>query len=207
MATLVPLVVLVPLLSAALTLVLGRRARPQRIVSVLALVAVLAISVVLLIGVDSDGAVVVEAGGWAAPFGIVLVVDRLSALMLVVSSLVLLAVLIFSVGQGLADGDDETPVSIYHPTYLILTTGVMVAFIAGDLFNLYVGFEILLVSSYVLITLGGTASRVRAGVTYIIVSLLSSILFLAAIGMVYGALGTVNLAQVAERVQDLPLDV
>jgi len=207
MATLVPLVVLVPLLSAALTLVLGRRARPQRIVSVLALVAVLAISVALLIGVDSDGAVVVEAGGWAAPFGIVLVVDRLSALMLVVSSLVLLAVLIFSVGQGLADGDDETPVSIYHPTYLILTTGVMVAFIAGDLFNLYVGFEILLVSSYVLITLGGTASRVRAGVTYIIVSLLSSILFLAAIGMVYGALGTVNLAQVAERVQDLPLDV
>jgi len=126
--------------------------------------------------------------------------------MLVVSSVVLLAVLIFSIGQGLADGDDETPVSIYYPTYLILTTGVMVAFIAGDLFNLYVGFEILLVASYVLITLGGTRSRIRAGVTYVIVSLLSSILFLAAIGMVYGALGTVNLAQVAERVQELPLD-
>jgi multicomponent Na+:H+ antiporter subunit D len=207
MATLVPLVVLVPLLAAALTLVLGRRARPQRIVALLALVSVLTISIALLIGVDSGEAIVVEAGGWPAPFGIVLVVDRLSALMLVVSSLVLLAVLVFSVGQGLADGDDETPVSIYYPTYLILTTGVMVAFIAGDLFNLYVGFEILLVASYVLITLGGTATRIRAGITYVIVSLMSSILFLAAIGMVYGALGTVNLAQVAERVQDLPTDV
>lgn len=207
MEALVPLVVLVPLFAAALTLVLGRRARPQRIVAALALTVVLGISVALLVGVDAGGAVVVEAGNWATPLGIVLVVDRLSALMLVVSSVVLLAVLIFSIGQGLADGDDETPVSIYYPTYLILTTGVMVAFIAGDLFNLYVGFEILLVASYVLITLGGTRSRIRAGITYVIVSLLSSILFLAAIGMVYGALGTVNLAQVAERVQELPLDV
>lgn len=207
MATLVPLVVLVPLLAAGLTLVLARRARPQRIVAALALTVVLGISVALLIGVDAEGAVVVEVGNWPTPFGIVLVVDRLSALMLVISSIVLLAVLVFSIGQGLADGDDETPVSIYYPTYLILTTGVMVAFVAGDLFNLYVGFEILLVASYVLITLGGTQARIRAGVTYVIVSLLSSILFLASIGMVYGALGTVNLAQVADRMSELPIDV
>ncbi|MFM2354166.1 MAG: hypothetical protein RLZZ608_1572, partial [Actinomycetota bacterium] len=159
-AALVPLVVLVPLMAAALTLVLGRRARPQRIVAALALTTVLAISIVLLIGVDQQGAVIVEAGNWPTPFGIVLAVDRLAALMLVVSSIVLLAVLVFSIGQGLADGDDETPVSIYYPTYLILTTGVMVAFVAGDLFNLYVGFEILLVASYVLITLGGTQARI-----------------------------------------------
>lgn len=207
MNALVPLVVLVPLLGAALTLVLGRRARPQRIVAAASLVVVLAIGVALLIAVDTTGPLVVEAGNWQAPLGIVLIVDRLSALMVVVSAVVLLAVLIFSIGQGLADGDDETPVSIYYPTYLILTTGVMVAFVAGDLFNLYVGFEILLVASYVLITLGGTESRIRAGVTYVIVSLLSSILFLAAIGMVYGALGTVNLAQIAQRMADLPIDV
>lgn len=207
MNALVSLVVLVPLLGAALTLVLGRRARPQRIVAAASLVAVLGIGIALLAVVDGSGPLVVEAGNWQAPFGIVLIVDRLSALMIVVSAVVLLAVLFFSIGQGLADGDDETPVSIYYPTYLILTTGVMVAFVAGDLFNLYVGFEILLVASYVLITLGGTESRIRAGVTYVIVSLLSSILFLAAIGMVYGALGTVNLAQVAQRVQELPIDV
>jgi multicomponent Na+:H+ antiporter subunit D len=127
--------------------------------------------------------------------------------MVVVSAIVLLAVLVFSVGQGLADGDDETPVSIYFPTYLILAAGVFTAFIAGDLFNLYVGFEILLVSSYVLITLGGTEARIRAGITYIVVSLLSSLLFLASIAMIYGAVGTVNLAQISVRMAEIPTDV
>ena len=207
MTALVPLVVLVPLFGAAITLVIGFRPRLQRLVAITVLVIELGLGAAMLIIVDTVGPLVVDVGGWAAPFGISLVVDRLSALMVLVSAIVLLAVLVFSAGQGIADGDDETPVSIYNPTYLILTTGVMVAFVSGDLFNLYVGFEILLVASYVLITLGGTESRIRAGVTYVIVSLLSSLLFLAAIGMIYGALGTVNLAQVAARVQDLPLDV
>jgi multicomponent Na+:H+ antiporter subunit D len=207
MTALVPLVVLVPLLGAAVTLVLGFRPKLQRIVAITALVIELALGIALIVAVDAGGPLVMEVGGWSAPFGIVLVVDRLSALMVLVAAVVLLAVLVFSAGQGIADGDDETPVSIYNPTYLILTTGVMVAFVAGDLFNLYVGFEILLVASYVLITLGGTEARIRAGVTYVIVSLLSSLLFLAAIAMVYGALGTVNLAQVASRMQDLPADL
>lgn len=207
MNALVPFVVLVPLLAAAVTLVLGRRPRAQRLVTIAALTIVLALGVVLLLVVDARGSLVVDVGGWAAPFGIVLVVDRLAALMVVVSALVLLAVLVFSVGQGLADGDQETPVTIYYPTYLILATGVMNAFIAGDLFNLYVGFEILLVASYVLITLGGTEARIRAGVTYIVVSLVSSMIFLAAIAMIYGATGTVNLAQLAVRLGDLPVDV
>lgn len=207
MNALVPLVVLVPLIGAAIALVLGRRPRAQRIVTLLALTIVLAIGIVLLLVVDAQGSLVMDVGGWAAPFGIVLVVDRLAALMVVVSALVLLAVLVFSVGQGLADGDAETPVTIYYPTYLILATGVMNAFIAGDLFNLYVGFEILLVASYVLITLGGTEARIRAGVTYIVVSLVSSMIFLAAIAMIYGATGTVNLAQLAVRLGDLPVDV
>ena len=133
-----------------------------------------------------------------------LYVDRLSALLVVVSSIVLLAVLLFSVGQGAADGDDDTPVSIFHPSYLILGAGIFNAFIAGDLFNLYVGFEILLVASYVLITLGSTESRIRTGVVYIVVSLVSSILFLAAIAMIYGALGTVNMVQISERMGELP---
>ena len=207
MTALVPLVVLVPLLGAAVTLALGFRPQAQRIVAIVALVIELGLGIALLVAVDAGGPLAMELGGWSAPFGIVLVVDRLSAVMVLVSAVVLLAVLLFSVGQGIADGDEETPVSIYNPTYLILTTGVMVAFVSGDLFNLYVGFEILLVASYVLITLGGTEARIRAGVTYVIVSLLSSLLFLASIAMVYGALGTVNLAQVAARMQDLPADV
>jgi multicomponent Na+:H+ antiporter subunit D len=207
MITLVPLVVMLPLLGAASALILGKRPHLQRIVAIGTLAAVLVISVVLLVVVDDSAPLVVEVGGWQAPFGIVLVVDRLAALMLVVSALVLLAVLVYSVGQGLADGDSETPVSIYFPTYLILAAGVFTAFIAGDLFNLYVGFEILLVSSYVLITLGGTEARIRAGVTYIVVSLLSSLLFLASIAMIYGAVGTVNIAQISARMAEIPTDV
>jgi multicomponent Na+:H+ antiporter subunit D len=207
MNSLVPLVVMLPLIGAACALILGGRPHAQRLVTLVVLVAVLAVSIVMLVVVDAGEPLMMEVGGWEAPFGIVLIVDRLTALMLVVSASVLLAVLVFSVGQGLADGDDETPVSIYYPTYLILATGVFNAFIAGDLFNLYVGFEILLVSSYVLITLGGTEARIRAGVTYIVVSLVSSMLFLASIAMIYGAVGTVNIAQISMRMADVPIDV
>ena len=206
-AILGPLPVVLPLLGAGLTLTMTGRAAAQRLVSITVLTVVLAVAVVLLLLVDEAGAQSVVIGGWRPPLGIVLVVDRLSALLLVTSATVALAVLIYAVGQGMTDGDDsETPVSIFHPTYLILIAGVANAFLTGDLFNLYVGFEILLTASYVLLTLGGTEARLRAGVTYVIVSLVSSVLFLSAIGLVYGATGTVNLAQLAERLDALPAD-
>lgn len=205
-SVLVPLLVTLPLLGAAVTLAFGKRTRLQAVVSVVTLAAVAVIAAVLLVEVDAteSGAVAVEVGDWAAPFGIVLYVDRLAALLVLVSSVVLLAVLLFAVGQGFADGPEDTPISIFNPSYLILAAGIFNAFIAGDLFNLYVGFEILLVASYVLITLGSTESRIRSGAVYIVVSLVSSILFLAAIAMIYGALGTVNMAQIAERMNELP---
>ncbi|MFQ1001684.1 Na+/H+ antiporter subunit D [Modestobacter sp. SSW1-42] len=203
-SVLTPLPVLLPLLGAAGALLVGRHPRTQRTLSILVLSAVLAVSVALLVLADAEGAQAVSVGGWPVPLGVVLVVDRLSALMLVVASSVALAVLVFAVGQGSADGDEETPLSIFHPTFLVLIAGVSNAFLAGDLFNLYVGFEILLTASYVLLTLGGSAPRIRAGITYIVVSLLSSLLFLAAIALVYAATGTVNMAQLAVRLAELP---
>ncbi|WP_127794556.1 Na+/H+ antiporter subunit D [Agromyces sp. LHK192] len=205
---LVPLLVLLPLLGAATALILGRHRRAQMAVSTSVLAAVAAIAAVLLAIVDRTGAgIVVAVGAWEPPFGIVLVVDRLSAIMVLISALVLLGVLVYAVGQGIADQHRETPVSIFHPSYLILAAGVCNAFIAGDLFNLYVGFEILLAASYVLLTLGGTGERIRAGVTYIIVSLVSSLFFLSAIALIYGATGTANLAQLSVRLGALPADV
>ncbi len=205
MSALVPLIVMLPLLGAALTLIFGRSPRLQVVVTTVTLVTVSIIAAVLLLAVDaSDQPFAVSVGGWPVPFGIILYVDRLAALLVLISSIVLLAVLLFSIGQGAADGAEETPISIFNPTYLILAAGIFDAFIAGDLFNLYVGFEILLVASYVLITLGSTESRIRTGAVYIVVSLVSSILFLAAIALIYGAVGTVNMAQVAERVAQLP---
>ena len=205
MSSLVPLLVTLPLLGAAIALIAGRHRRTQITVSIATLTLTMVIAAVLLVYVDASNVpIAVSVGGWPVPFGIVLYVDRLAALLVLVSSVVLLSVLLFSVGQGAEDGDEDTPVSIFHPSYLILAAGIFTAFIAGDLFNLYVGFEILLVASYVLITLGGTENRIRTGVVYIVVSLVSSILFLAAIGAIYGALGTVNMAQLSERMVELP---
>jgi multicomponent Na+:H+ antiporter subunit D len=201
---LAPLPVLLPLLGAAGALLVARHPTFQRTLSTVVLAAVLTVSVVLLFVADAESASAVSVGGWPVPLGIVLVVDRLSALMLVVASTVALGVLVFAVGQGAADGSEETPLSIFHPTFLVLVAGVSNAFLAGDLFNLYVGFEILLMASYVLLTLGGTAARIRGGITYIIVSLTSSLLFLAAIGLIYASTGTVNMAQLAVRLGELP---
>ncbi len=202
----VPLPVVLPLAAAGLALVLWRNARAQGVISVVALSLVLVTSVALLVAADS-GPLVLDIGSWAAPVGIDLVADRLSTLMLTVSSAVTLCVLLYSLAQGLADNNAETPVAIFHPTYLVLTAGVANAFLTGDLFNLFVGFEMLLVASYVLITLGGTGERIRAGTIYVVVSLLSSLLFLLAVALVYAATGTVNMAQLAMRLDEIDPDV
>ncbi|HEY3436137.1 MAG TPA: Na+/H+ antiporter subunit D [Actinotalea sp.] len=198
----VPLPVVLPLVGAGLTLVRWRNVAAQRVISVAALTLGLLASVTLLLAVG-NGPLVVDVGGWAAPVGIDLVADNLSALMLTISSAVTLCVLVYSLAQGVADGDRETPVAIFHPTYLVLCAGVANAFVSGDLFNLYVGFEILLAASYVLLTLGGTGERIRAGTIYVVVSLVSSMVFLLAIGLIYAATGTVNLAQLALRLPEL----
>ena len=138
------------------------------------------------------------------PLGITLVVDRLSALMLVVSSIVLLAVVVYAIGQGIRDGDERQPVSIFLPTYLVLSAGVCNAFLAGDLFNLFVGFEVLLAASFVLLTIGASTERVRAGISYVMVSMVSSLIFLVGIALVYAATGTLNMAELAVRMDGVP---
>ncbi|WP_273652659.1 Na+/H+ antiporter subunit D [Cellulomonas fimi] len=199
---LVPLPVVVPLSAAGLALALYRRPTLQRVVSVVALTIVVVVSAALLVLAD-DGPLVVDVGGWAAPVGIDLVADRLSALMLTVSATVTLCVLLYSLAQGQEDDEESAPISIFHPTYLVLTAGVANAFLSGDLFNIYVGFEILLAASFVLLTLGGTRERIRAGTIYVVVALLSSVLFLVALASIYAATGTVNLAQLAIRLPEI----
>ena len=207
LAALVPLPVVLPLLAAGINLLAGTRVRLQNLVTGVTLMAVLGISGVLLWATDKQGIQVVAVGGWELPFGISLVVDRLSALMLVVSMLVTLSVFIYAVGQEMLDDANQSPVSVFNPAYLILCAGVADSFIAGDLFNLYVGFEMLLVASFVLITIGVTPERVRVGATYIVVSLLSSLIFLGSIAFIYAATGTVNMADLAVKLSMLPEDI
>ena len=203
-ASLVPLPVVLSLVGAGIAVAVAGRPNLQRTVTVTTLSLVLAVSVALLYGADSEGPLTVEVGGWPARMGIVLVVDRMAALMLVVASVVTLGVLLYSIGQGSASTDEDAPVPIFYPTMLVLSAGVSNTFITGDLFNLYVGFEILLAASFVLLTLGGTESRIRAGVSYVVVSLLASLIFLTAIALIYAATGTVNMAELTGRLAELP---
>ena len=204
MNALIPVPVLLPLLGAGLALVLVRRPRAQLVVSVSILSVVVALAAFLVWHVDQHGTMSVWVGGWDPPLGIALVADRLSTLMLLVSTSVALGVLVYSIGQGMIDDSSDTPVAIYHPTFLILVAGVSNAFLSGDLFNIFVSFEMLLFASYVLLTLGGTESRIRAGTIYVVVNMLSSMLFLISIAAVYGATGSVNLARLHEALQALP---
>lgn len=203
----VPLLVVLPLIGAGLTLAAARRTIVQRVVSMTVLGAMLVAAAVLLWAADTLGPQVMLVGGWLPWEGVVLVVDRLAALMVIVSTTVTMGVLAYSIGQGASSFDDESdghsPLPVFHPTILVLAAGVTTTFISGDLFHLYVGFEMLLAASFVLLTLGGTQERVRAGTTYVLVSLLSSSIFLAAIGMVYAAAGSVNLAILAQRLSEI----
>jgi multicomponent Na+:H+ antiporter subunit D len=153
----------------------------------------------VLVVVHRDGPQAVTLGGWPAVVGISLVADLFSALMLVVSLVTVLAVLVFAVGQRHSDD-----MAAFHPAYLVLTAGVSLAFVTGDLFNLFVSFEVMLAASYVLITLGGKRDQVRHGMTYVVINMIASALFLTAIALVYAATGTVNMADLATKLGTLP---
>ena len=200
MTALVTLPVLLPLVGAALSILFGRSRRVQRTIALSTLTAVLGMAVALLVEVDRHGPVSVQAGGWPAPVGITLIADRFSAIMLVVASVMLLSVLVYAIGQP---GAERNHVG-FQSIYLVLAAGVAAAFLTGDLFNLFVAIEMMLTASYVLITLGGRLEQVRSGMTYIVISLLASVLFVAMLAFVYASTGTVNMADLAGKVGDLP---
>ena len=195
--------ILLPAVAAGLILIL-KRTGTQRAVALITLTALAVIAAVMIITVDIHGIQTVQMGGWEAPVGITLVSDRLSTIMVFVSSLVLLAVQWYGISQGVRDGGDDEPVAVFLPVYMLLTMGVNLSFLAGDMFNLYVGFEVFLVASYVLLTLGASPGRVRFGIGYVMVSVASSMVFLFALGMVYAAVGTVNMAQAGIRMEEVP---
>lgn len=199
MNALIALPIVLPLTAAAVCIVVGRWRAAQRAVSVTTLCSLVIASIVLLVFVDRDGIEATQAGGWPAPFGITLVADRFAASLLVVSLVMLLAVLVYAIGQG----DVESRHVGFHPVYLALSAGVSASFLTGDLFNLFVAFEVMLTASYVLLTLGGRPDQIRTGMTYVVISLVASALFVTAIGFIYASTGTVNLADLAMRIGEL----
>jgi multicomponent Na+:H+ antiporter subunit D len=199
----VPLPVLLPLLGAAVSILVGRSRATQRAIGVTVLTAVVVITVLLLVEVDRNGPVVAQSGDWPAPLGITLIADRLAAIMLVLASVTLLAVLVYAIGEP---GAERNHVG-FQSVYLILAAGVSLSFLTGDLFNLFVAFELMLTASYVLLTLGGRREQVRASMTYVVISLVASTLFVTALALLYAATGTVNMADLSERIATLPSGV
>ena len=203
-ANLLAVPVAAPLLTAALILLLARwggrrRIRQQIALTSLALCLNLAVSLLLFRATAVQGEqFVLQMGGWSAPFGITVYGDGLSATLLLLTALVALAVYPFAV----ATIDYHRERMGFHPLYLFLLVGVNGAFLAGDLFNLYVFFEVLLMASFVLLTVGAQPAQTNSGIRYVVLNLLASTVFLVAAGVAYGTLGTLNMAQIAQR---LPL--
>ncbi len=195
MSVILPL--LVPLTTAILCLVVPYRTA-QRYISLAGALALLAAGLYLLTQLE-EGIQVMQMGNWPAPFGITFVADHLSALLVVVTGVVAVAVTLYA----LEANDAPRERLGYHALVHFLLVGVNGAFLTGDIFNLYVWFEVLLISSFVLMVLGGERAQLSGGVKYFAVSLLSSILFLSAVGLLYGATGALNLADLAIRVEAL----
>lgn len=185
--------VLIPLAASILTVFVRRSMSAQRGLHILSAAVSLAVSLVLLERVATGDILVLHVGSWPAPFGITFVADLLSALMVAVTATVSLAVAVTSMGS--IDGERER--FGYHGFVLVMLAGVNGAFLTGDLFNLYVWFEVLLMASFVLMTLGNERGQLEGGMKYVTLNLMSSALFLAGVGLLYGATGSLNMAELA----------
>ncbi len=193
MNRLIILPVLVPLTTALIMLLLPRRIAVHRLLGVLSTLLLSVVSVILLNSVLSGGILSLQAGGWAAPFGITMVVDTFSCIMLAMASLIGLTTAIYSIGSV----DEKQEHNFYHPLIQLLLMGINGAFLTGDIFNLYVWFEVMLISSFVLLVLEGKPEQFEGAIKYVTLNLLSSAIFLAAVGILYGMAGTLNMADLA----------
>ena len=186
--------VVLPLAAAALLLLFDeRRYRLKAALSLTAAFALLALAMVLVSRAEAPVAHVYALGGWPAPFGIVLVADRLSALMVLLAAALGAAALVFSIARWQRAGPR------FHSLVQFLLAGLNGAFLTGDLFNLFVFFELLLVASYALALHGSGIARVRASLHYIVMNLAASLLFLIGVSLMSGVAGTLNMADLAAR--------
>ena len=191
--TLLVLPILVPMTTAAILMLAPMRPSLQRWIALTGSVLLLGSAILLFRAVEAGGIQVLQVSGWPAPFGITLVADLLSAMLVVAVGVVGTA----TTAAAFAGVDPRREAFGYHPLIQILLMGVAGAFLTGDLFNLYVWFEVMLVASFVLISLHRTRAQVEAAFKYVTINLIASSIFLTALGLLYGAAGTLNMADLA----------
>lgn len=187
---------LVPMITAALSFILTSDIKSRGVISIFGSIALLMLSFILLYQVSSTGPVSNQMGGWQAPMGITLIADMLSAILVVVTAIVSLCVNVYSVG----DISRDRIAGGFYTFLNMLIVGVIGAFLTGDLFNMYVWFEVMLISSFALLVLGGNKVQLDGAVKYVAINLISTVLLLTAIGLLYGLTGTLNMADLYIRV-------
>jgi multicomponent Na+:H+ antiporter subunit D len=185
--------ILVPLSTAAVLMLAPKRPRPQRWISLAGSILLLVSTLAVFLRVNAEGVQVLQISNWPAPFGITVVADLLSAILVVAVGVVGTAITVVA----FAGVDPRREAFGYHPLIQILLMGVAGAFLTGDLFNLYVWFEVMLVASFVLMALHRTSAQVEAAFKYVTINLIASSIFLTALGLLYGATGTLNMADLA----------
>lgn len=187
--------ILIPLLGGVLQAFMGYAPISLRRTLALGTTVLLLVSTIVLLVMADDGSYRLYAfGNWEPPFGIVLVLDRLAALMLVMTAVLALFAHLFSIG-GADEGNRQ-----FHGLFLFQLMGLNIAFMTGDLFNLFVAFEVLLIASYGLLMHGGGTARTVPGLHYVVLNLVGSAVFLISVGMIYSVTGTLNMADLAVRV-------
>lgn len=191
--------ILLPMLAAAFMLLppLSQSIIRQRFFAVTVMMTIVAVSTWLLLTAHQQGTQLYVLGGWQPPFGIVLVADRLSTLMVLLTSILGLGAQLYACA-----GDDKEGM-YFHPLFMFQILGVNGAFLTGDIFNLFVFFEVLLIASYALLIHGGGKQKTKANVHYVILNLVGSSIFLFALGILYGTLGSLNIEDMAAKVGSL----
>lgn len=195
----VVLPVLVPLVAAVLSIACWRSTRLQRHIAVAGTGLLLLVTILLISQVHDQGFVVLQAGGWTAPFGITLVADMLSAIMLVLAGIIAVSIAVFSLAQTPKRHEKFG----YYPLLHMLLAGVCGSFLTGDIFNLFVWFEVMLLSSFALLTLGGERAQMEGAIKYVTLNLFSSAVFLSAVGLLYGTAGTLNMADIGDKLSQV----
>ncbi|PLT34018.1 Na+/H+ antiporter subunit D [Bacillus sp. V5-8f] len=191
--------VLLPLLTGIILIFFSNHIKIQRFISLVSSALGIVISCLLIGKVHDQGILALQVGSWEAPFGISIVADMLASLLVLTTNIIGFAVLIYSF-YSIGTGRERY---FYYSFVQFLLVGVNGAFLTGDIFNLFVFFEVMLMSSYVLLVLGGTKTQLRESLKYILVNVISSALFVIAVAYLYSVVGTLNMAHISKRIAEV----
>ena len=191
--------IIIPFFFAVIMLLLWNKVSLHKYFNLASCVISLIVSVIILSSTISNKIISLQVGSWLAPFGITIVSDLLSSVMVVITAIIGFSTALYSIGTI----DSQREKYLYYPLLQFLLMGINGAFLTGDVFNLYVWFEVMLISSFVLLALGGSRGQLEGAIKYVTLNLLSSAIFLAAVGILYGIAGTLNMADLARVIPSI----